>query len=484
MPPGKSDKVLFGTAETPGDFARLGPLDFALVTGRDLDRVLADTRHAYRALRPGGCLVWQGAGQAEVDAALARAGLAEPISHVTGTGVAFLHKQEGETTLPDPPVAVVWEGAQAGVHSLAQVNREVCRRLVGSGVELSLVPREFDTGSPGVELPPELAERLNRPLGRPAEVHVRHFWPPDFQPPPAGHWVLIQPWEYGSLPKAWGGPLQTLIDEAWVYSRFVYETYVRSGVPADRVRLVPLGIDTSLFRPGVEKRLPLRTGKKFKFLFVGGTIYRKGFDALLEAYGRAFTDQDDVCLVVKDMGGKSFYKGQTGENHLTRFREQPGAPEVEHLEQDLSAEEMPGLYAACDCLVHPYRGEGFGLPIAEAMACGLPVVVTGYGAALDYCDGERAYLIPVQLVRSNERRVGDLETADYPHLAEPDRAALAELLRQVVANPDEARARGQAAADYVRTHLTWDHTAAVVRQRLEELWHRPVRRFTRRATQS
>ncbi len=157
---------------------------------------------------------------------------------------------------------------------------------------------------------------------------------------------------------------------------------------------------------------------------------------------------------------------------------------MEHLEQDLSAEEMPGLYAACDCLVHPYRGEGFGLPIAEAMACGLPVVVTGYGAALDYCDGERAYLIPVQLVRSNERRVGDLETADYPHLAEPDRAALAELLRQVVANPDEARARGQAAADYVRTHLTWDHTAAVVRQRLEELRHRPVRRFTRRATQS
>ena len=38
---------------------------------------------------------------------------------------------------------------------------------------------------------------------------------------------------------------------------------------------------------------------------------------------------------------------------------------------------MAALYAACDCLVHPYRGEGFGLPIAEAMACGLPVIVTG-----------------------------------------------------------------------------------------------------------
>ena len=56
-------------------------------------------------------------------------------------------------------------------------------------------------------------------------------------------------------------------------------------------------------------------------------------------------------------------------------------------------EELAGLYAACDCLVHPYRGEGFGLPIAEAMACGLPAIVTGYGAAMDFCDERTSYPI-------------------------------------------------------------------------------------------
>jgi hypothetical protein len=65
------------------------------------------------------------------------------------------------------------------------------------------------------------------------------------------------------------------------------------------------------------------------------------------------------------------------------------------------------------------RGEGFGLPIAEAMACGLPVIVTGYGAALDFYNEDNAYLIPAQVVRLPSKVVGDLETIDFPWLAEP-----------------------------------------------------------------
>jgi hypothetical protein len=109
-------------------------------------------------------------------------------------------------------------------------------------------------------------------------------------------------------------------------------------------------------------------------------------------------------LVVKDMGTASFYRGRTAQALLARFRERAAAPEVEYLDRDLSPREMAGLYAACDCLAYPYRGEGFGLPIAEAMLCALPVVVTGYGAALDFCDESRAYLVPARVVRQAEPR--------------------------------------------------------------------------------
>ena len=139
---------------------------------------------------------------------------------------------------------------------------------------------------------------------------------------------------------------------------------------------MPLGVDPEVYRPGLEP-LPLPGGPQIRFLFVGGTIFRKGIDVLLTAFGRAFRPTDGVGLVVKEMGAHSFYRGQTAEADVMKLRERGYA--VEYIDRALSEAEMAGLYSACDCLVHPFRGEGFGLPVVEAMACGLPVIVTGAG---------------------------------------------------------------------------------------------------------
>jgi glycosyltransferase involved in cell wall biosynthesis len=372
---------------------------------------------------------------------------------------------------------VNWEGVQDEMQSLALVNRQLCLRLIERGHDVSLLPLGFppELGVPRLPLPVALTARLRVPLSRPCEVHVRHAWPPDFRPPPAGHWVLMQPWEFGSLPRAWVGPIVEQVDEVWAYTRAVRDCYVVSGVPADRVQVVPLGVDLDSFRPGVPL-LPLKTRRTFKFLFVGGTIPRKGFDVLMAAYARAFTAEDDVCLVVKDMGAGSFYRGQTAEADVARLQATPSAPEVEYIDRPLYEEELAGLYAACQCLVAPYRGEGFGLPTAEAMVCGLPVVVTGLGAALDFCDESRAYLIPSKKRCLPEQRVGEWETVGRPWLAEPDGEALVGILRHVVAHPDEAWAKGSAGSAYIRANFTWEQSANAVERRLEALRDRPIRR--------
>ncbi len=371
-----------------------------------------------------------------------------------------------------------WEGSQFVTHSLALVNRELCIRLTQDpDIDLSIIPYEPHQFGPDTDPRFEhIVRHLNRPLSRPADVHVRHQWPPNFTPPPEGHWVIIQPWEFGSLPKRWVEVMSTQVDEVWVPSNYVRKCYIRSGIPADRVHVVPNGVDTTRFRPDAPP-LALKTQKHFKFLFVGGTIGRKGIDVLLDAYMATFTADDDVCLVIKDMGGQSFYKGQTAQDMIAQCRNMPDAPEIEYIDRMLNDEELAGLYTACDCLVHPYRGEGFGLPIAEAMSSGRPVIVTGHGAALDFCTPETAYLIPAREVRLPQKHIGDLETVDYPWWADPDREALQQLMRHVVANPAEARAKGQAARACIQANFTWDHAAKTVRQRIAALCQRPIRRF-------
>lgn len=377
-------------------------------------------------------------------------------------------RQTASLRCEERKLSITWEGSQFVHHSLALINRELCLKLIEAGHDLSILPYEPDQFGP--EADPrfrELASRVRASLTRAAQIHVRHQWPLNLTPPKDGYWVIIQPWEFGCIPKDWVPVLRDRVDEIWVPSSFVRECYVQSGIPAEKVFVVPNGTDPELFHPGAAP-LSLATRKKFKFLFVGGTIRRKGPDLVLNAYLNRFTAADDVCLVIKDFGTSTFYQGQTLEAQIRELQKRPMAPEILYLNQDLAPGQVAGLYAACDCLVHPYRGEGFGLPVLEAMACGLPVIITAGGAADDFATDEIAYRIPAAR-RSIGDRVGDLTLAGEGWLLEPDLTALCDRMRFVVDHPDEARRVGRRASASAREKWTWNLAAAKAEERLQAL---------------
>jgi glycosyltransferase involved in cell wall biosynthesis len=480
---GAGHKVELVVADSRGfDFRRLAPLDFAFVDGgHGLELALADARGAYEALAPGGWLVWHVFDSplpwVRVREAIERLAFPEPVHHVAGTEVAFLRKAGpgpdplGESAAPAGPLRVTWEGDHRGVHSLGLINRALIAALLDRGHDLGI-----DPGGPVPTdqlLPPDprLDARLGQaPAGGPAQVRVAHRWPPRLDPPPEGRWVVFQPWEFGSLPRAWLRAVERA-DEVWAYSDHVRGVYLDAGVPAEKVHVVPLGVDPEVFRPGLEP-LPLPPGPGFRFLFVGGTIHRKGIDILLEAFARAFAPGDGVGLVVQDMGAASFYRGQTAGARVAALRELGYA--VEYRAEALTPPELARLYAACDCLVQPYRGEGFALPVAEAMACGRPVIVTGAGPVLDYAGPATAYFIPARRVELPGERVGEIATVGRPWLWEPDGDALTGLLRRVAGDPAAAKAKGEAAGAWIRGRFTWAHAAAAAEARLRELVDRPA----------
>jgi glycosyltransferase involved in cell wall biosynthesis len=134
----------------------------------------------------------------------------------------------------------------------------------------------------------------------------------------------MQPWEFGSIPADWAKATAS-VDQVWCYTRYVRDLYIAAGVPDSKLRILPLGIDPALHRPEAVP-FALKTSKSFRFLFVGGTIGRKGADLLLDIYLRTFRRSDDVCLVIKDFGGGSVYAGQTlevglGMSHLGHLRQ-------------------------------------------------------------------------------------------------------------------------------------------------------------------
>jgi tetratricopeptide (TPR) repeat protein len=376
---------------------------------------------------------------------------------------------------------VVWNGSFFVHHSLALVNRELTLALLqepafADRYDLSISQHEPPTF--GAEADPRFAalqERMNRVTAE-VDVTVRHRYPPEFTAPRTGRLAVIQPWEFGSLPAAWAPAFRSRVDEVWVPSSYVRECYINSGVPGDKVVVVPNGVNTNRFHPGVVpydlSANPLTADigpDTYKFLFVGGTIARKGIDVLLDAFDRAFTAKDDVVLIIKDFGTQTFYANQGAGEIIRALQDKQGGAKLVYLNEDMTEEQIAGLYAACDCLVHPYRGEGYGLPIAEAMACGKPTLVTNYGAALDFAHSGNAYLIPATVQHHTQKRIGDIITLDFPYWADPDRDALTSLLRHVMTNRDEAHDRGVRAAEEIQARHTWAEAARIAADRLVAL---------------
>ncbi len=354
-------------------------------------------------------------------------------------------------------IAVRWQGDHGQPTSLSIINDRVSARLHGS---VQRVARDGTEDRP--------------PLAHTADVEIRHQWPPDLSPPRAGRLAVIQPWEFGAIPSEWLGPLAAHVDELWVPSEYVRAMYVGAGVAADRVVTIPNGVDLEAFTPeGPQRDLP-EAGEGTRFLFVGGLIGRKGADALFDAWREAFAGRDDVTLVLKDFGANGIYR-DAGREPIHQHVSAGTLPRILLIDHDLSTAEVAALYRACDVLVHPYRGEGFAMPVLEAMASGLPVIATAGGPTDEFLPQAAGWRLDARRAYFPEDRIDTLDTHGRPWLLHPDRRHLVTLLRAAdAADDDELAARGQAGRAAAQA-LSWDTVAALYEERIVALaGRRPV----------
>jgi glycosyltransferase involved in cell wall biosynthesis len=370
---------------------------------------------------------------------------------------------------PDTKAGILLQGPIFDASGHSRINRAIGEALIESPqFDTALDPTSWPTLSrPAIKHGETLWKSVGAQIER-VDLTIRHQWPPDFTRTVAGKLVCILPWEHKAVPVRWIEEIEAKVDEVWTPSQFTRSALLEGGVSPERVHVVHNAIDAEIFRPdGPATRPP--NSKGFIFLFVGGTIRRKGIDLLLQAYADAFMPDEDVTLVIKDLGSRSFYSHNTKLADARQFAARRSAPHTIILTEELDDAALAALYRGADAFVLPYRGEGFGMPLIEAMACGKPIITTGAGPAVEFCSKQEGYLIPAQEVEVPEQAppLGPL-SSEWTWF-EPSVAALAQTMRHLFENRDEAADRGRRAVAAIERRFTWKRILPIYLERVQRL---------------
>jgi glycosyltransferase involved in cell wall biosynthesis len=197
-----------------------------------------------------------------------------------------------------------------------------------------------------------------------------------------------------------------------------------------RIRVVPFGVDRSFFTESANARVAGRSAWRipedsFVVLHVGSTVERKNVPLVLQTVARLRAEGEDAYLL--QVGGRLTSEQEQLADRLELRRYVRSVPAVDE-------GTLRRAYRSADVLLFPSLYEGFGLPVLEAFASGLPVVTSGAGGLRE---------VGGDAVRVVESR---------------DAAAYVEVLRELAADPDAREALIDAGHRRAR-EFTWQRTA-------------------------
>lgn len=255
------------------------------------------------------------------------------------------------------------------------------------------------------------------------------------------------------------------MDAVIVPTPFHEQSFREAGVEVP-IAVIPEGVDTDRFQP-IGPTLST-VPERFTFLCIAQITYRKGLDLVISAFLDLFQHHDDVQLVLrcylKDSSPQDMAK--VAQVVKTLRKEKKADKGHIFLLENVPDPHLPALYRSAHVLVAPFRGEGWGLPITEALASELPVIATGWGGPMSYLSEDIAYLLPYDL-KPIPDDIPDyflggplLAARQEKHLlAEPHLDALRYAMWDAYQNYFLHKARASAGRQHLHQHFRWEHAA-------------------------
>ena len=293
----------------------------------------------------------------------------------------------------------------------------------------------------------------------------------------------------------------TRIPETWVKHNLSHDlvilptdsskqAWMASGVPEERLRLCPLGVDPDRFHPGVEPlKLGSRRGRsvlKYKTRFLNASAFisapRKNILGMLRVWIKATNANDDAILILK-LGGYKYrwwwpdqFKRTLSAIEREIGKSRKKAAPIVFYDQILAESQMPSLYAAATHYWSMSHGEGWDLPMTEAGAMGLHLIAPKHSAYTAYLDESVAQMIPSRRIPANfnagKRFLRKLFIGS--EWWQPDEEVAAAFVRQAIRTAGEGlpTASARLARDF-----TWEQSAKCLIKILEELHERHGKKF-------
>jgi hypothetical protein len=269
-------------------------------------------------------------------------------------------------------------------------------------------------------------------------------------------------------PPSWV-PYCNMMNELWVPTKWDRAKAIRAGVNVP-IYVIAQGIDPDYFHPEIAP-MEIEIKQTFKFIVTAAWLERKNLGNLIKTFARTFKKTDDVCLIIKTM---NLGLVESIEDEIKKLNIPDDSGWIYVKEEDWPTSMLPSFYTMGNCFVLPTHGEGFGLPIFEALACGVPVITTAYGAPNELLrdDTDKKNPLPgVHLLNYHLVKSRDI----YEYLkdnkwAEPSLEQLAEKMRYVYENYAKEKERALETSVLIRQKFAWSNVVKPILERLDAIY--------------
>jgi len=265
----------------------------------------------------------------------------------------------------------------------------------------------------------------------------------------------------------------------WAPSTWARNILLAHGLPAEKVAVVPEGVDSEIYHPHCRPWNETKPLPKFRFLMLGKFEERKGYKQLLDAFVKAFGGNPKVELIIK---GDYYINLESKAAMLLDFVKSYKAPNIKLLTGLATQDDLFVIYNNADAFVFPSRAEGWGLPLIEAMATGLPAIATNYSGQTEFLSQVEGLFMPVthKLVPIDDPEFKQMvlgDGDDWGRWAEADVDDLAQKMQEMVNNHALWRQHALQASRILRTKFSWANAAHIALESLISAGLLPPVRF-------